>query len=109
MDDLNRHGTPERRLLGFVDAPHTPDADDLLQKIATADNTTDKRVRGSGSPLLVGWRLLFLRFSRITWPEQRILLLGTSPLACELAEIPPTRERKERADQTAGERGEQWR
>jgi exopolysaccharide biosynthesis polyprenyl glycosylphosphotransferase len=38
------------------------------------------------SGLLIAWRLLFLRFSRITWPEQRVLLLGTSSLACELAE-----------------------
>lgn len=37
------------------------------------------------SGLLVAWRLLFLRFTSITWPEQRVLLVGTGPLACELA------------------------
>ncbi|HET6351610.1 MAG TPA: sugar transferase [Coriobacteriia bacterium] len=37
------------------------------------------------SVLLVGWRLLFLRFGTITWPTQRVLLLGTGALACELA------------------------
>lgn len=38
------------------------------------------------SALLIGWRLLFLHFGRVTWPTQRVLLLGTSPLACELAD-----------------------
>ncbi|HSK48034.1 MAG TPA: sugar transferase, partial [Coriobacteriia bacterium] len=38
------------------------------------------------SVLLIGWRLLFLRFGAISWPEQRVLLMGTSGLACELAE-----------------------
>lgn len=38
------------------------------------------------SALLIGWRLLFLRFGTVTWPEQRVLLLGTSELARELAE-----------------------
>ncbi len=37
------------------------------------------------SALLISWRFLFLRFTSITWPEQRVLLLGTGPLACELA------------------------
>ncbi|MCL2503929.1 MAG: sugar transferase [Coriobacteriia bacterium] len=37
------------------------------------------------SALLVSWRLLFLRFSAITWPEQRVLLLGEGPLGRELA------------------------
>lgn len=34
---------------------------------------------------LVGWRLLALRLGGITWPEQRVLVLGTGPLAAELA------------------------
>ena len=38
------------------------------------------------SLLLIGWRLVFLHFSAVTWPEQRVLLLGTGPLAQELAE-----------------------
>ncbi len=37
------------------------------------------------SALLIGWRLLFLRFGTITWPTQRVLLLGTGGLAVELA------------------------
>lgn len=36
--------------------------------------------------LLVGWRLLFLRFSSITWPEQRVVIVGTDAVAYELAE-----------------------
>lgn len=35
--------------------------------------------------LLVGWRLSFLRISTVTWPEQHVLLVGTGPLARELA------------------------
>jgi FlaA1/EpsC-like NDP-sugar epimerase len=36
--------------------------------------------------LLVSWRLLFLHFGRIRWPEQRTLLVGTGPVSIELAE-----------------------
>lgn len=35
--------------------------------------------------LLVGWRLLFLHFGRISWPEQRVLVIGLGPTAVELA------------------------
>ena len=35
--------------------------------------------------LLVGWRMTLMRLTPIRWPEQRILIVGTSPLACELA------------------------
>jgi exopolysaccharide biosynthesis polyprenyl glycosylphosphotransferase len=35
--------------------------------------------------LLVAWRLLFLRVSAITWPEQCVLIVGTGALARELA------------------------
>jgi len=35
--------------------------------------------------LLVGWRMTLLRFAGIRWPEQRILIVGTTELACELA------------------------
>jgi len=35
--------------------------------------------------LLVSWRLLFLHFGRIRWPEQRGLLVGTGPVSLELA------------------------
>ncbi len=35
--------------------------------------------------LLVSWRLLFLHFGRIRWPEQRVLLVGTGPVSVELA------------------------
>lgn len=34
--------------------------------------------------LLVGWRALLLRFMPVLWPEQRILIVGTSELAIEL-------------------------
>jgi exopolysaccharide biosynthesis polyprenyl glycosylphosphotransferase len=36
--------------------------------------------------LLVGWRVTLLRVTSILWPEQRILIVGTSELAVELAE-----------------------
>ena len=36
--------------------------------------------------LLIGWRVIFLRFGGVTWPEQRVLLVGTSKLARELAQ-----------------------
>ncbi len=36
--------------------------------------------------LLIGWRLLFLRFGRIRWPEQCVLVVGLGPTAVELAE-----------------------
>ncbi len=35
---------------------------------------------------LVGWRLLALRVTPIEWPEQRVLIVGTDALACDLAE-----------------------
>ncbi|MGB4441631.1 MAG: sugar transferase [Coriobacteriia bacterium] len=35
--------------------------------------------------LLVGWRSVLLRFTSVLWPEQRILIVGTSDLAVELA------------------------
>jgi exopolysaccharide biosynthesis polyprenyl glycosylphosphotransferase len=35
--------------------------------------------------LLIGWRLLFLRFGNVRWPEQRVVLIGTGPVAVELA------------------------
>jgi exopolysaccharide biosynthesis polyprenyl glycosylphosphotransferase len=35
--------------------------------------------------LLVGWRLAVLRLTPISWPVQRILIVGTSPVAFELA------------------------
>jgi exopolysaccharide biosynthesis polyprenyl glycosylphosphotransferase len=35
--------------------------------------------------LLVGWRVTVLRFTSVLWPEQRILIVGTSEVAVELA------------------------
>ena len=36
--------------------------------------------------LLVGWRLGVMRAFPISWPEQRIVVVGVGPLACELAD-----------------------
>lgn len=35
--------------------------------------------------LLSGWRLAFLRFGHIRWPEQRVLIVGTSQTSLDLA------------------------
>ncbi|MDR1412861.1 MAG: sugar transferase, partial [Actinomycetes bacterium] len=35
--------------------------------------------------LLIGWRLLFLRFATIQWPEQRTIIVGLSETAADLA------------------------
>ena len=35
--------------------------------------------------VLFGWRLGFLRFGRITWPEQRVLIVGVNDTSVELA------------------------
>ena len=35
--------------------------------------------------VLVGWRVLSARITPVRWPEQRVLLVGTGPLAIELA------------------------
>jgi len=35
--------------------------------------------------LLTLWRLAVLRTTSIQWPEQRVLVVGTTPLACDLA------------------------
>ncbi len=35
--------------------------------------------------LLIGWRLVFLRLARISWPEQRVLIVGTGQAAVDLA------------------------
>jgi hypothetical protein len=53
MDDLDRNGSPKRRLLGLVDAPHPADADDLLQQVAPPDDAADERVRSPACLLLV--------------------------------------------------------
>lgn len=36
--------------------------------------------------LLVGWRFVFLRFGRVRWPEQRVLIVGVNPTSVELAD-----------------------
>jgi exopolysaccharide biosynthesis polyprenyl glycosylphosphotransferase len=36
--------------------------------------------------LFVGWRLLFLRFGNVRWPEQRVLIVGTGTVSVELAD-----------------------
>ncbi|MGV8083251.1 MAG: sugar transferase [Coriobacteriia bacterium] len=36
--------------------------------------------------LLTGWRLFFLRFGTIRWPEQRVLIVGTGRTSLDLAE-----------------------
>ena len=35
--------------------------------------------------LLTGWRLAFLRLARVSWPEQRVLIVGTGTASVELA------------------------
>ncbi len=35
--------------------------------------------------LLTGWRLVFLRVGRVKWPEQRVLIVGTTEAAVDLA------------------------
>jgi len=35
--------------------------------------------------LLTGWRLAFLRLGRVSWPEQRVLIVGTGQTALDLA------------------------
>jgi len=35
--------------------------------------------------LLTGWRLAFLRWGRLTWPEQRVLVVGTDRASVDLA------------------------
>lgn len=35
--------------------------------------------------LLAGWRLAFLRLGRVTWPEQRVLIVGTDAASVDLA------------------------
>jgi hypothetical protein len=53
VDDLDRDGAAERRLLGFVHAPHASDADDLLQQVGASDDATDERICSPGSSRLV--------------------------------------------------------
>jgi exopolysaccharide biosynthesis polyprenyl glycosylphosphotransferase len=36
--------------------------------------------------LLMGWRLVFLRFGRLKWPVHKVLIVGTSASSVELAE-----------------------
>jgi exopolysaccharide biosynthesis polyprenyl glycosylphosphotransferase len=43
--------------------------------------------------LLTGWRLAFLRLARVSWPEQRVLIVGTGPAAVELAQKVAQRDR----------------
>ena len=46
-----------------------------------------------GMVLLVGWRLAFLRWGRLKWPEQRVLIVGTDRASIDLAEEMSRRER----------------
>jgi exopolysaccharide biosynthesis polyprenyl glycosylphosphotransferase len=46
-----------------------------------------------GLVLLVGWRLAFLRWGRLKWPEQRVLIVGTDRASIDLAEEMSRRER----------------
>ena len=43
--------------------------------------------------LLISWRLVFLRFGRVSWPEQRVLIVGTGPASVELAQEVAQRDR----------------
>jgi len=43
--------------------------------------------------LLTGWRLAFLRLARVSWPEQRVLIVGTGPASVELAQKVAQRDR----------------
>jgi exopolysaccharide biosynthesis polyprenyl glycosylphosphotransferase len=43
--------------------------------------------------LLMGWRLAFLRLARVSWPEQRVLIVGTGTASVELAHKVSQRER----------------
>ena len=43
--------------------------------------------------VLAGWRIVFLRFGGVTWPEQRVLIVGTGRLAVELAQELKSRSR----------------
>ena len=39
-----------------------------------------------GVLLLVGWRIGFLRYGNVRWPEQHVLIVGTGPVSVELAD-----------------------
>ena len=64
-------------------------------------SATSRRSRVPPSPsrcrsprcFLIGWRLLVMRLFPITWPEQRVLIVGTSALARDLAEALEARRR----------------
>jgi exopolysaccharide biosynthesis polyprenyl glycosylphosphotransferase len=43
--------------------------------------------------LLTGWRLAFLRLARVSWPEQRVLIVGTGTASVELAQKVSQRDR----------------
>ena len=43
--------------------------------------------------LLMGWRLAFLRLARVSWPQQRVLIVGTGTASVELAHKVSQRER----------------
>ena len=43
--------------------------------------------------LLSGWRLAFLRLARVSWPEQRVLIVGTGSASVELAQKVSQRDR----------------
>jgi exopolysaccharide biosynthesis polyprenyl glycosylphosphotransferase len=36
--------------------------------------------------LLVGWRIGFLRYGNVRWPEQHVIIVGTGPVSVELAD-----------------------
>jgi exopolysaccharide biosynthesis polyprenyl glycosylphosphotransferase len=36
--------------------------------------------------LLAGWRLAFLRLGHVSWPEQRVIIVGTDPASVDLAD-----------------------
>ena len=62
----------------------------FLQLAGTAFDAFPRLVILFAAPLqfaaMVGWRVLSARLTPVRWPEQRVLLVGTGPLAVELAQ-----------------------
>lgn len=69
-------GTMLTMAAAFLGGPRTASFARLTLLIGTAFDIA----------LLLSWRLVFLRFGTIRWPEQCVIIVGLSPTAIELAD-----------------------
>ena len=80
VDDLDRDGAAEVRLLGAVDAPHPADADEIEDDVAAGERAADERVVAARRDLADGEAA---RRAELVHVVARRLALRTGPRISE--------------------------